>query len=69
MVNDLVILNEVTIAVPGDVNRDSAVSFLDITPFILVLSTGRFQSEADINDDGAVNFLDITPFILVLSSQ
>jgi len=50
----------------GDVNQDSIVNFLDIAPFISVLSIGDFQAEADTNTDGAVDFLDISPFILLL---
>ena len=53
----------------GDVNRDGVVDFLDISPFIVVLSTpDGFQFEADINEDGVVDFLDISPFIVLLSS-
>ena len=52
----------------GDVNQDSIVNFLDISPFIGVLSSGGdFQCEADINEDNVVSFLDIAPFIGVLS--
>jgi len=47
----------------GDVNLDGVVNFLDITPFIALLTSGLFQSEADVNQDGAVNFLDIGAFI------
>ena len=50
-----------------DVNRDGAVNFLDISPFISVLSGGDFQAEADCNEDGSVNFLDISPFIVALA--
>ena len=53
----------------GDVNEDGAVDFLDISPFISVLSAGGSQVEADVNQDGSVNFLDISPFILLLSTQ
>ena len=53
----------------GDINGDSSVNFLDISPFIVVLSSGEFQTEADINQDGNVNFLDISPFINILSAQ
>ena len=53
----------------GDVNQDGAVNFLDISPFILVLSSGGFQAEADCNGDGVVDFLDISPFIGILSNQ
>ena len=52
----------------GDVNRDRAVTFLDISPFISLLASSAFQDEADIDDDGFVTFLDISPFITLLSS-
>jgi len=51
----------------GDVNRDMSVDFLDIVPFIAVLSTQMFQTEADINGDLVVDFLDIVPFIGLLA--
>ena len=51
-----------------DVNRDGIVNFLDISPFIGVLSSGGNQAEADCNEDGIVSFLDIAPFIVALSS-
>ena len=50
----------------GDVNKDGEVNFLDIGPFIALLSGGGLQPEGDINEDGAVNFLDISPFIGIL---
>ena len=49
------------------VNLDGAVSFLDIAPFISLLSSGDLQAEADIDESGAVDFLDIAPFIALLS--
>lgn len=52
----------------GDVNCDGAVDFLDIGPFIALLSSGGFLDKADINQSGAVDFLDIGPFIALLSS-
>ena len=51
----------------GDVNLDGGVNFLDISPFISVLSGGGFQAEADCNESGSVDFLDISPFIAILS--
>jgi len=63
---------QVTVVAPfllGDVNLDGAVNFLDISPFISLLSVGGFLDEADINLDGSVNFLDISPFISILSGQ
>lgn len=53
----------------GDINRDGAINFFDISSFIEVLSADAFQSEADINEDSLVNFLDIQPFIDILSGQ
>ena len=53
----------------GDVNQDGVVDFLDISPFIGLLSAGEFQAEADCNQDGEVNFLDISPFITILSGE
>ena len=52
----------------GDCNRDGVVDFLDISPFIEILSADGFLAQADTNEDGVVNFLDISPFILLLSS-
>ncbi len=51
----------------GDVNRDGVVNFLDIAPFIAVLSGNGFQAEADCDENGVVNFLDIAAFIAILS--
>ena len=66
------VLGHIDVALPeflvGDVNRDGAVNFLDIGPFIALLSTNAFAAEADINGDGVFNFLDISPFISLLSS-
>ena len=53
----------------GDVNLDGAVNFLDISPFIAILSAGDFQAEADFDQNGEVDFLDISPFIGVLSGS
>ena len=51
----------------GDVNQDGMVDFLDIGPFINVLSTGGNQPEADTDCSGMVDFLDIGSFIEILS--
>ena len=58
-------------AVPelGDCNLDGVVNFLDISPFIAVLSSGVFQAQADCDESGVVNFLDISPFIAILSGS
>ena len=50
----------------GDVNLDGVIDFLDIPPFISLLTNDGFQLEADVNQDGAVNFVDIPPFIAIL---
>jgi len=52
----------------GDCNRDGIVNFLDISPFITILSGGDYLGQADVNEDGAVDFLDISPFIVLLST-
>ena len=52
----------------GDINGDTVVNFLDISPFISALTSGQLQCEADINQDSVVNFLDISPFIGILTS-
>ena len=41
----------------GDVNLNGSVDFLDISPFVSILSTGAFQAEADVDQSGSVNFL------------
>ena len=53
--------------VHGDVNQDGLVDFLDIGPFIGVLTDGVFQAEADCDGSGVVDFLDIGPFIAALT--
>ena len=53
----------------GDCNLDGVVNFLDISPFISILSTDGNLAEADVNQDGSVDFLDISPFISLLSSN
>ena len=52
----------------GDVNLDGGVNFLDIFPFIWVLSTPVYLFEADMDRNQEVNFLDIQPFITTLFS-
>jgi len=53
----------------GDVNLNGVVDFLDINPFIGVLSSATFQAEADCDENGVVNFLDIAAFIAILSGS
>lgn len=63
----LSVINVAADSILGDVNRDGIVNFLDIAPFIAVLSSGQFQDEADIDRNGVLNFLDIAPFLAILS--
>ena len=58
---------QANLSVLGDVNLDGVVNFLDISPFINVLSAQAFQAEADIDGNGEVDFFDISPFIALLS--
>lgn len=62
-------VDTVTTTLLGDVNRDGVVDFLDILPFIGVLSNGLFQAEADTDESGVVDFLDIVPFIAIISAS
>ena len=52
----------------GDVNLDDVVDFLDIAPFIAVLTNSGSQAEADVDMSGGVDFLDIAPFIALLNA-
>lgn len=53
----------------GDVDLSGTVDFLDINPFIGVLSSNGFQCEADCDEDGMVTFLDIQAFIDILAGN
>jgi len=53
----------------GDVDLNGTVEFLDIQPFIGILSSSSFQCEADCDEDGMVTFLDIQPFIQILAGN
>lgn len=53
----------------GDVDLDGTVTFLDINPFIVLLSANDFQAEADCDCDGDLDFLDIQPFIDILAGN
>jgi hypothetical protein len=55
--------------IKGDVDQNGGVTFLDISPFIGVLSSNGFQAEADCDCDGMVTFLDIQPFINILAGN
>lgn len=51
----------------GDVDRNGVVNFFDIAPFIGLLTTGGYQTEADTNEDNAINFSDINGLIQLLA--
>lgn len=53
----------------GDVDLNGTVNFLDINPFITLLSTNGFSAEADCDCDGDLDFLDIQPFINILAGN
>ena len=53
----------------GDVNLDGSVNFLDIGPFITLLTSGEYQDQADTDRNGVVNFLDIGRLIEILSGN
>lgn len=53
----------------GDVDMNGVVEFLDINPFIGILTSNGFQCEADCDEDGMVTFLDIQPFIDILANN
>lgn len=71
-----------TVSVPagelkGDLNCDGAVDFLDINPFVLLLTDpggwaaaypGCPSGDGDISGDGRVDFLDINPFVALLGT-
>ena len=51
----------------GDVDCNNVVDFLDIGPFVTLLTTDGFKAQADINLDGDVTFLDIGGFVTILT--
>ena len=51
----------------GDTNGDGMVSFLDIGPFVGILTSSGFEAEADIDGNLVVDFLDIGPFVDLLT--
>ena len=53
----------------GDVSLDGFVNFLDIAPFIELLSSNTYLEQADCNQDGVLDFLDIAFFIDILAAQ
>ncbi len=62
-------VSQISAPLLGDCNQDGDLNFLDINPFIGLLSSNTFLAQADCNQDGAVNFLDISSFIAILSDN
>jgi hypothetical protein len=77
---DLVFVLRGTVTGPastGDLNCDGVISYADINPFVLALSSqtayeGQYPGcrwmNADINGDGAVSYADINPFVQLLGN-
>ena len=63
------VLAEMRTPLLGDCNFDGAISFLDISPFVAVLTAGDYLAEADTNQDDAVDFLDIRPMVSILTDN
>ena len=61
-------VDEITVIL-GDVDRNGVVDFLDIVPFIDVVTGGVLQAEADTDQNGVVDFLDIVPFIDIITGS
>ena len=59
---------EVVDVMLGDASCDGQVDFLDIAPFIALLTSGQFKAQADVDESGTVDFLDIGPFIAILNN-
>ena len=53
----------------GDIDSSGTVDFLDISPFVSLLTTGDFQAQADFDGNGMVDFLDISPFVGALTGS
>jgi hypothetical protein len=63
-------------ALLGDMNCDGVVSYADINPFVLALSSqAAYEAQyptcrylnADCSNDGVVSYADINPFVVLLS--
>ena len=53
----------------GDTNLDGEVDFSDIAPFITILASDGFLTQADVNQDNLVDFSDIAGFITLLAGN
>lgn len=66
------------LAIPGDLNCDSALTYADINPFVLALAgQSGYETQyptcnwlnADTSGDGAVSYADINPFVQLLNGK
>ena len=69
-----VFVSQITVPfVLGDANLDGVVNFLDIFPFIELLSPvdgfTDYLEQADCNLDGVLSFSDIAPFLAILAGN
>jgi hypothetical protein len=53
----------------GDLNFDGEVNGLDVDPFVDVLLSGPYQTEADMNEDRVVNGLDVDSFVAAIDQS
>ena len=50
----------------GDASQNGVVDLGDIGPFVTILFSGNYSTEADVNEDGVVDLGDIGPFVDLL---
>jgi hypothetical protein len=65
--------------IPGDMNGDARVNFIDLTPFVLALTNsseydtlfpalmGTRDARCDTSGDGLCDFRDLSPFVALLT--
>ena len=51
----------------GDVNLDGIVDLLDVAPFVAIIQSGEFVSQADTNLDCEVDLQDVASFVALLT--
>lgn len=63
LVHSVIISLKVCVPIPGDVNKDGVVNFIDLgligQAFLSTPSSPNWNPAADLNKDGVVNFLDL----------
>ena len=68
-ISGVVVADVILSIVKGDVNQDGVVNLLDVQPFVVAVSGGKFVPEADVNCDGTVDLLDVGPFVALLAGN